>query len=38
VLGHLDLLVREGLVREQPGEEIIRFEAIPLSEAIGSHE
>ena len=30
VLGHLDLLVREGAVREQPDGRVTRFEAIPL--------
>jgi glyoxylase-like metal-dependent hydrolase (beta-lactamase superfamily II) len=34
VLGHLDLLVREGFVREHAGEEVNRFEAVPLGEAI----
>jgi glyoxylase-like metal-dependent hydrolase (beta-lactamase superfamily II) len=30
VLGHLDLLVREGKAREQPDGRVTRFEAIPL--------
>lgn len=30
VLGHLDLLVREGVAREQPDGRVSRFEAVPL--------
>jgi glyoxylase-like metal-dependent hydrolase (beta-lactamase superfamily II) len=35
VLGHIDLLVRDGLVREQPDGEVTRFEAVPLG-AVGA--
>jgi glyoxylase-like metal-dependent hydrolase (beta-lactamase superfamily II) len=38
VLGHLDLLVREGQVREHAGEQVNRFEAVPLGEAIAAQE
>jgi glyoxylase-like metal-dependent hydrolase (beta-lactamase superfamily II) len=30
VLGHLDLLIREGVAREQPDGRVVRFEAVPL--------
>ena len=33
VLGHLDLLVKEGQVREHVGEQVNRFEAVPMGEA-----